>query len=245
MAAERARETQDGAERAAADGTGPARDALKDHAHRLVASRRWARGDLELLDLLVTGGDADRDALLAGDEGRARSLRSLVALKLAAEVDGMVRMDADARALGAEVLAIQHRRKAGAASRAERGSAERERGEDVKRTVTAAILNVFPAMPADAASSVAARLAPRVAKKGTRPDFQTIVNTVAEVRLERWRQAIASDPAVSAKLVAMQARGDTGRARKRFRDQRAVEKVQDELADWRGELPPVNSPRLG
>ena len=75
--------------------------------------------------------------------------------------------------------------------------------------------------------------------------LQPIVDAVAEVRLERWRQAVASEPEVAKRLQAMEMRGDPNRALKRYRDQRAVERAEAELKEWRGDLGPVLSRRLG
>ncbi|MNW22059.1 hypothetical protein D3C71_2233220 [compost metagenome] len=65
------------------------------------------------------------------------------------------------------------------------------------------------------------------------------------MRLERWRQAVAAEPEVAKRLAAMEARGDATRALKRYRDQRAVERAEAELKEWRGDLGPVLSRRLG
>jgi len=62
---------------------------------------------------------------------------------------------------------------------------------------------------------------------------------------DRWRQAITAEPRVAARLEAMQAKGDNNRVRKRFRDQRALERVAEEVAAWRGDLEPVRSRWLG
>ena len=216
----------------------------------------------------LLGTDAiARGALLAADPaGRERSLKSLLTLRLALEAtdaaatdpelpDGarrvlqggsaaVVWLDEDGRAVASDVLAWQARRHARVETRNSRRTEERERGDDLKQSIATAVRNVFPAMPAEVAASAAARLAPSVAKLGRRPGTQNIVDAVVEIRLERWRQAIATDPEVEARLLAMQARGANGRARKRFRDQRATERVEAEIRDWRGDLEPVTSHRL-
>lgn len=248
------------------------RERRKDRVERLVAARRWTHSDLEVLQALLGSDALARSALLATDPGRERSLKSLTALRLvqivAAEdaetpdaarrilsnvgngaggngTDAAVWLDEDAQAIAAEVVAWQAKRHARAETRQGRHAQAREQEEDVKASIAMAVRNVFPAMPAEVAASAAARLAPSVAKLGRRPGTQGIVDAVVEIRLERWRQAIASDPEVEARLLAMQARGANGRVRKRFRDQRAAERVEAEIRDWRGDLEPVTSHRLG
>ncbi|MFD1626261.1 hypothetical protein [Azospirillum griseum] len=244
------------------------RERRKDRVDRLVASRRWTRSDLEVLQALLGSDALARSSLLATDPGRERSLKSLTALRLVQIVttedsetpdaarrilsqvggngtDAAVWLDEDAQAIAAEVVAWQAKRHARAESRQGRHAQAREQEEDVKASIAMAVRNVFPAMPAEVAASAAARLAPSVAKLGRRPGTQGIVDAVVEIRLERWRQAIASDPEVEARLLAMQARGANGRVRKRFRDQRAAERVEAEIRDWRGDLEPVTSHRLG
>ncbi len=240
------------------------REQRKDRAERLVASRRWTRSDLELIQALLGTDAMARAALLAGDPGRERSLKSLVTLRLALVVeaedaetpdaarrilrggaDAAVWLDEDGRAVASDVLSWQVKRHARAENRQGRHAEERERGEDLKQSIATAVRNVFPGMPAEVAASAAARLAPSVAKLGRRPGTQNIVDAVVEIRLERWRQAIASDPEVETRLLAMQARGANGRVRKRFRDQRAAERVETEIRDWRGDLEPVTSRRFG
>lgn len=241
------------------------REHRKDRAERLVASRRWTRSDLEVIQALLGADALSRAALLVGDAaGRERSLRSLITLRLAVETtaadpempdaardllnggaETVVWLDDDGRAIATDVLAWHAKRHARVEARNERRADERGRGDDLKQSIATAVRNVFPAMPAEVAASTAARLAPSVAKLGRRPGTQNIVDAVVEIRLERWRQAIASDPEVETRLLAMQARGANNRVRRRFRDQRAVEKVEAEIRDWRGELEPVSSHRLG
>lgn len=241
------------------------REHRKDRAERLVASRRWTRSDLEVIQALLGADALTRAALLVGDSaGRERSLRSLIMLRLAVEAttadpempdaprdllnggaEAVVWLDDDGRAIATDVLAWHAKRHARVEARIERRADERGRGDDLKQSIATAVRNVFPAMPAEVAASTAARLAPSVAKLGRRPGTQNIVDAVVEIRLERWRQAIASDPEVETRLLAMQARGANNRVRRRFRDQRAVEKVEAEIRDWRGELEPVSSHRLG
>ncbi|MBP2229988.1 hypothetical protein J2847_003291 [Azospirillum agricola] len=244
------------------------REHHKERAERLVASRRWTRSDLEVIQALLGTDATPRAALLAADPaGRERSLRSLLALRLALEVpageaanpelpdavrsllrggaEAVVWLDEDGRAVASDVLAWHARRHARVEARNDRRAEERGRGDDLKQSIATAVRNVFPAMPAEVAASAAARLAPSVAKLGRRPGTQNIVDAVVEIRLERWRQAIASEPEVEERLLAMQARGANGRVRKRFRDQRAAERVEQEIRDWRGDLEPVSSHRLG
>ncbi|MGF7176943.1 hypothetical protein [Azospirillum doebereinerae] len=245
------------------------REHRKERADRLVASRRWTRSDLEVIQALLGAEALPRATLLAGDAaGRERSLRSLLTLRLALEAnaedagrdpelpdaarrllrggaESAVWLDEDGRAVASDVLAWHAKRHARVENRKDRRAEERDRGDDLKLSIATAVGNVFPLMPAEVALSAAARLVPSVAKLGRRPGTQNIVDAVVEIRLERWRQAIASDPEVEARLVAMQARGANGRVRKRFRDQRAAEKVEAEIRDWRGELEPVSSHRLG
>ncbi|HYD68593.1 hypothetical protein [Azospirillum sp.] len=247
---------------APANGRAAAEALRQARADRLVASRRWTRSDLDLLQSLVDGevfGEAD---LVAGDEARMRSLRSLVKLHLAIEAaeddaelpdaarDVLQRgagpavwMDEDAKAVGAAILAWHARKQARAVARA--GRAAGDSGDALKLSIADAVRKAFPGMPKEVAAATAARLAPGVGKLGRMPNLQAIVDAVAEIRLERWRQAVASEPEVAERLTAMQVRGDPNRARKRFRDQRAVERVEGELRDWRGDLGPVSTRRLG
>ena len=218
-------------------------DALRDRAERLVASRRWTRGDLDLLRILMAAESVRRDALLAGDPTRERSLASLVKLGLATEADGAVRMDADAKAVAGAVLAWHAAKQA----KASVGPAAegRKRSDDLKRTLADAVRGVFPRIPAEVAEAAATRLAPAAVKMGGRLAPQSMVDAVVAIRMERWRQAVVSEPEVAERLTAMQARGDNNRAVKRFRDQRAVERVEAEIEEWRGGLEPVTSRRLG
>ena len=217
-------------------------DALRDRAERLVASRRWTRGDLDLLRALLAVDSLGRDALL-GDEARARSLRSLTKLGLATEADDSVHMDADAKAVAEAVLAWHAAKQA----KASVGPAAegRRRGEDLKRSLAEAVRTVFPRIPEEVAMAAAVRLAPAAMKMGGRLAAQSMVDAVVAIRMERWRQAVAAEPEVAERVQAMQARGDTNRAVKRFRDQRAVERVEAEIQEWRGDLEPVSSRRLG
>lgn len=214
-------------------------DPLRERAERLVASRRWTRADLDLLRLLSSGGLVPREAL----GGAERSLASLLKLGLAHEADGAVSMDADARLLAGAVLdwhaAKQARASVGPAAEG------RKRGDDLKRSLADAVRGVFPRIPAEVAQAAAVRLAPAAVKMGGRLAPQSMVDAVVAIRMERWRQAVASEPEVAERLHAMQARGDANRALKRFRDQRAVERVEAEIAEWRGGLEPVTSRRLG
>ncbi|WP_448187878.1 hypothetical protein [Azospirillum sp. sgz301742] len=216
----------------------------QDRAERLVASRRWTRSDLDLLRTLLAAEAIDRDVLLEGNETRARSLRSLTMLHLATEgASGAVTMDADARAVATDVLAWHARKQAKAAiGPAAEG---RKRGEDLKRSIADATRAVFPRIPTEVALAAAVRLSPAAVKMGRIPAAQALVEAVVEIRLDRWRQAVAAEPEVAARLELMQARGEPNRAVKRFRDQRAVERVEAEVAQWRGDLGPVTSRRLG
>ncbi|MBY3756222.1 hypothetical protein GBZ26_04285 [Azospirillum formosense] len=252
-------------ERCVPAATRPAvRDLLRLRVERLTAARRWTHGDLELLHSLLDGGTLAESVLLAGDEGRARSLRSLKALGLAgaASADGpelpdaakalladgaesVVWLDADAREIADGILSWHTRKQARAAARVSRGAEAKQRGDDIKDALTKAVQRAFPRIPKEAAAAAAARLAPGVKKLGRMPALQPIVDAVAEVRLERWRQAVASEPEVAKRLAAMEARGDANRALKRYRDQRAVERAEAELKEWRGDLGPVLSRRLG
>lgn len=246
------------------EGRATVRELLRARADRLVNGRRWTRSDLELLQLLQSGEAIAQDALIAGDEARERSLRSLTKLQLATGASGpnpelpdaarrlldsgkgsAVWLDAEAGEVAATILDWHARKQARAAARAGRGADARERGEALKASVADAVRKVFPGIPKDAAAAAAARLAPSVGKLGRMPGLQPIVDAVAEIRLERWQQAVASEPEVADRLLAMQLRGDPGRARKRYRDQRAVERVEAELRDWRGDLAPVSTRRLG
>ncbi|HYH37529.1 MAG TPA: hypothetical protein VD860_04840 [Azospirillum sp.] len=218
-------------------------DSLRDRAERLVASRRWTRSDLDLLRILLAADGVGRDRLLAGDPLRERSLASLLKLGLATEADGTIGMDADARAIGDAVLTWHAAKQA----RASVGPAAegRKRGEDLKRSLADAVRGVFPRIPAEVAQAAATRLAPAAVKMGGRMAAQSMVDAVVAIRMERWRQAVASEPEVAERLQAMQMRGDNNRAVKRFRDQRAVERVEAEIAEWRAGLEPVTSRRLG
>ena len=219
-------------------------DSPQDRAERLVASRRWTRSDLDVLRTLMAADSIDRDALVEGVETRARSLQSLVKLRLATEgADGAVGMDAEAKAVAQEVLAWHARKQA----KATIGPAAegRKRGEDLKRSIADATRAVFPRIPAEVALAAAVRLSPAAVKMGRIPAAQALVEAVVEIRLDRWRQAVAAEPEVAARLEFMQARGEPNRACKRFRDQRAVERVEAETLEWRGDLGPVTSRRLG
>lgn len=222
-------------------------DSPRDQANRLVAARRWTHGDIDLLQHLLDQGNATREALLADDPVlRERSLRSLLAIGLAAEKDGTVGLSEEGKAVASLILDQLLRKKARATARNERHAEAREQVDTVKSTVIAAIRSVFPEIPAEVAEAVALRITPGVVKSGgRRPGMQTVVDAVATVRFERWRQAVAAEPEVSTRLTAMTARGDNNRARKRYRDQRAADRVRDELETWRGELPPVETRRLG
>ncbi|MDQ2101072.1 hypothetical protein [Azospirillum isscasi] len=240
------------------------RDLLRLRVERLTAARRWTHGDLELLQSLLDGGTLAESALLAGDEGRARSLRSLKALHLASAASGadpelpdeakaaladgaeaVVWLGADAREIADGILSWHTKKQARTAARLSRGAEAKRRGDDMKDALTKAVQRAFPRIPREAAAAAAARLAPGVQKLGRMPALQPIVDAVAEVRLERWRQAVASEPEVAKRLQAMEMRGDPNRALKRYRDQRAVERAEAELKEWRGDLGPVLSRRLG
>lgn len=222
-------------------------DSPQDRAERLVASRRWTRSDLDLLRILLAADAVGRDALLAADATRARSLQSLIKLRLATEADSadgpVVRMDAEAKAVAAAVLAWHAQKQA----KATIGPAAegRKRGEDLKRSIADGVRAVFPHIPAEVAMAAAVRLAPAAVKMGRIPAAQAMVEAVVEIRLDRWRQAVASEPEVAERLTIMQARGEPNRACKRFRDQRAVERVEAEVLTWRGNLGAVTSRRLG
>jgi len=219
------------------------RDSPQERAERLVASRRWTRSDLDLLRALAATDAIGRDALLGGDPTRARSLQSLLKLNLATEADGTVRMDSEAKAVAAAVLAWH----AGKQVKATIGPAAegRKRGEDLKRSIADGVKAVFPRVPAEVAMAVAVRLSPAAVKMGRLPAAQAMIEALVEIRLDRWRQAVTAEPEVAARLLAMQARGDANRACKRYRDQRAVERVEAEILEWRGALGPVTSRRLG
>lgn len=233
---------------------------LRDRAERLLHGRRWTGGDLEALDSLLRDAPVRQDAWLAADAGRERAMKSLMKLRLvlsatqphpalppavaALMADGPVLwMDGDAREVADQIMAHSRRRMEVAAKRTARD--DRQRGADLKDGIAQAVQAVFPAMPDDVAQAAAARLAPGAIKLGRRPGTQAIVDCVAEIRLERWRQAVVNEPKVAARLAAMQARGDNNRVRKRFRDQRALERVAEEVAEWRGSLEPVTSRWLG
>lgn len=247
-----------------ANGRAAVRDSLRDRGERLVAARRWTRNDLELLQSLTEGDVFVQDDLVAGDEARLRSLRSLIKLQLANEATGedaelpeparralqgaagpVVWMDEDGKAVAGDILAWHAKKQARAIARAARGADDRERGDALKNSVAEQVRKAFPGMPKDVAAATAARLVPSVGKLSRMPGLQAIVDAVAEIRLERWRQAVASEPEVADRLQAMAMRGDPGRARKRYRDQRAVERVETELREWRGALAPVSTRRLG
>lgn len=232
------------------------RAALRDRAERLLAARRWTGADLEALDNLLKEAPALRDAWLAAVGGRERSLTSLLKLQLLwlAETDHpalpdavrallpqgpVLWLDEEARLVAEQVLAHSARRMEIAAKRTARD--DRKRGEDLRAGLAQAVQAVFPAMPGEVAETAAKRLAPAAIKLGRRPGTQAIVDCVAEIRLERWRQAVTAEPRVAQRLTDMQARGDNNRVRKRYRDQRALERVVEEVKAWRGELPPVTS----
>ncbi|WP_448205621.1 hypothetical protein [Azospirillum sp. sgz302134] len=247
-----------------ANGRAAVREALRAQGERLVAARRWTHNDLELLQSLVEGDVFVQDDLVGGEDARMRSLRSLTKLHLVTEATGedpelpepvrhvlqgaakpVVWMDEDSRAVAADILAWHAKKQARAVARAVRGAEGRERGDALKLSVADIVQKAFPAIPKDVALAVAARLAPSVGKLGRMPGLQAIVDAVAEIRLERWRQAVSSEPEVAERLQAMAMRGDPGRARKRYRDQRAVERVETELREWRGALGAVSTRRLG
>lgn len=233
---------------------------LRDRAERLLQGRRWTGGDLEALDSLLKSVPVVRDSWLSADAGRERALKSLLKLRLAFLVEGphpalpaaiadllpsgpVLWMDDDARDVADQVMAHSRRRMDVAAKRTARD--DRQRGVELKDSIAQAVLTVFPNMPEEVANAAAARLSPGAIKLGRRPGTQAIVDCVAEIRLERWRQAVANEPKVAARLSAMQARGDNNRVRKRFRDQRALERVVEEVSAWRGALEPVTSRWLG
>ncbi|HYH18837.1 MAG TPA: hypothetical protein VD995_09465 [Azospirillum sp.] len=247
-----------------ANGHAEAQALHQARADRLVAARRWTRNDLDLLQLLVDGDVFAQPDLVAGDEARMRSLRSLTKLQLAVEAaaedaelpDAVLQvlrrgagpavwMDGDGKAVGAEILAWDARKQARAVARAGRAAEGRDPGGALKLSIAEAVRKAFPGMPKEVAAATAARLAPGAGKLGRMPNLQAMVDAVAEIRLERWRQAVASEPDVAERLTAMQVRGDPNRARKRYRDQRAVERVESELREWRGGLGAVTSRRLG
>ncbi len=233
-----------------------ARALLRERTERLLHGRRWTGADLEALDSLAKQAPLPLAEWLAGQEGRDRSLKSLLKLELVLQADGdhpalpaavrdrisdapILWLDADGAEVVADVLAHSARRMEIAAKRSTRN--DRQRGQDLRASLAEAVQAAFPLMPHDVASSVAARLASVAIKLGRRPATQAIVDCVAELRLERWRQVIIGDPRVAARLQDMLVKGDNNRARKRYRDQRALEKVAKEVAEWRGELPPVTS----
>lgn len=233
---------------------------LRDRAERLLHGRRWTGGDLEALDSLLKSEPVTRDLWLAADAGRERALKSLSALRLvtlaetphpalpatvtvALPTGPVLWMEEDAREVAEQVMSHSRRRMEVSAKRVARD--DRQRGADLKDSLAQAAKAVFPGMPEDVCLSVAARLAPAAIKLGRRPGTQAIVDCTAEIRLDRWRQVIIGDPRVSARLTAMQAKGDNNRARKRYRDQRALERVAEEIAHWRGDLEPVTSRWLG
>lgn len=233
---------------------------LRDRAERLLQGRRWTGGDLEALDNLLQSAPVGRNGWLSADAGRERALKSLLALRLVSVADApspalppavaeklgeapVLWMDEDAREVAEQVMAHSRRRMEVSAKRAARD--DRQRGADLKDSIAQAVKAVFPGMPEDVSLSVAARLTPAAIKLGRRPGTQAIVDCTAEIRLDRWRQVIIGDPRVSARLAAMQAKGDNNRARKRYRDQRALEQVAEEVARWRGDLEPVTSRWLG
>lgn len=233
-----------------------ARAILRDRAERLLAARRWTGADLEALDSLLKQAPLSREAWLSAIGGRERSLASLLKLQLLslAESDHpalpeavrtllpqgpVLWLDEDARFVAEQVLAHSARRMEIAAKRTARD--DRKRGEDLRTGLAQAVQATFPAMPSDVAEAAAKRLAPAAIKLGRRPGTQAIVDCVAEIRLERWRQAVTAEPRVAQRLADMQARGDNNRVRKRFRDQRALERVVEEVKAWRGDLPPVTS----
>lgn len=233
---------------------------LRDRAERLLNGRRWTGGDLEALDSLLKSEPVTRETWLSADAGRERALKSLVKLGLVMLAEGaypalpaavvaalpsgpVLWMEEDAREVAEQVMAHSRRRLDVSAKRVARD--DRQRGADLKDSLAEAVGAVFPGMPHDVRHSVAARLAPVAIKLGRRPGIQAIVDCTAEIRLDRWRQVIIGDPRVSARLTAMQAKGDNNRARKRYRDQRALERVAEEIAQWRGSLEPVTSRWLG
>lgn len=233
---------------------------LRDRAERLLHGRRWTGGDLEALDGLLKSAPVNQADWLAADAGRERALKSLLKLRLAFLADTphpalpaavadllaagpVLWLDPDAQEVAEQVMAHSRRRMEVSAKRVARD--DKQRGTDLKDSLAQAVKAVFPGMPEDVSLSVAARLAPAAIKLGRRPGTQAIVDCTAEIRLDRWRQVIIGDPRVSARLAAMQAKGDNNRARKRYRDQRALERVAEEIAHWRGDLGPVTSRWLG
>lgn len=213
----------------------------RERANRLARARRWTRNDLDTLqaltEALATAERVDETAFVGGSEGRARSLRSLVILELATIDAGTIAMDADARAVAADLLAWNAKKQQTAVSR-------QQKGEDLKSAIARAVQTTFPGIPGEVAVGAATRLAPALAKLNRLPSQQAMVDAVAAIRLERWRQAVTSEREVAEKLQARQVRGDTNRAVKRFRDQRAIERVEEEMRQWRGDLGPVTSHRL-
>ncbi|OYQ32577.1 hypothetical protein CHU95_17505 [Niveispirillum lacus] len=233
---------------------------LRDRAERLLLGRRWTGADLEALDSLLKSAPVSQAEFLGADAGRERALKSLIKLRLVLVTDGIhpalpapvanllaggpvLWLNADAQEVAAQVMAHSRRRMEVSAKRVARD--DKQRGADLKDSIAQAVKAVFPGMPDDVSLSVAARLAPASIKLGRRPGTQSIVDCTAEIRLDRWRQVIIGDPRVSARLAAMQAKGDNNRARKRYRDQRALEQVAEEIARWRGDLEPVASRWLG
>ena len=233
---------------------------LRERAERLLAGRRWTGADLEALDSLLKQAPVSRAGWLAAVDGRERSLQSLLKLQLLLQADAphpalppavtallsggpVLWLDDDAITVAQDILGHSARRMEVAATRVARD--DRKRGQDLRSGLMQAAQAVFPNIPEDVAAAVAARLAPAAIKLGRRPATQAIVDCVAELRLERWRQVIIGDPRVSKRLEDMQARGENNRARKRYRDQRALERVAAEVAQWRGDLPPVTSRWLG
>lgn len=237
-----------------------ARALLRDRAERLLQGRRWTGGDLEALDNLLSAVPVLSADWLAADAGRERALKSLIKLRLVCLADAphpalptavttllatgpVLWMEADGREVAELVMAHSRRRMEVSAKRVARD--DRQRGADLKDSLAQAVKAVFPQMPTDVALAVATRLAPAAIKLGRRPGTQAIVDCVAEIRLDRWRQAVVNEPKVAARLANMQERGDNNRVRKRFRDQRALERVAEEVALWRGDLDPVTSRWLG
>lgn len=236
-----------------------ARALLRDRAERLLTGRRWTGGDLAALDSLLSGPVA-RDPWLAAEGERERALKSLLKLGLVLQAETgnpflpddvrallplgpVLWMDGDAQDVADQVMEASRRRMDVAAKRTARD--DKQRSVDLKDSIAQAVRTVFPGMPEDVSLSVAARLAPAAIKLGRRPGTQAIVDCAAEIRLDRWRQVIIGEPRVAARLAAMQAKGDNNRARKRYRDQRALERVAEEIAQWRGTLEPVTSRWLG
>lgn len=233
---------------------------LRDRAERLLHGRRWTGGDLEALDSLLKSAPVSQAEWLSADAGRERALKSLMKLRLVNLADGphpalpaaisdllatgpVLWLDADGREVAEQVMAHSRRRMEVSAKRVARD--DKQRGADLKESLALAARAVFPGMPHDVCLAVAARLAPAAIKLGRRPGTQAIVDCTAEIRLDRWRQVIIGEPRVAARLAAMQAKGDNNRARKRYRDQRALERVAEEIAHWRRDLEPVTSRWLG